>query len=238
MRSDNHSFLKIWKISNCWRHDVKRLMKMFVETTNTFLLHTPFAKTNELKIQTKHVALLFLSFFDFWKAKIRCLIFSYSNIFLVLLHSFNPNAKNIRLSNFLLFLSQIFYYLHLLLSTSSLVLRMSNPFVLLLFRLLFLQNTWGDALNWLHQSLLSRWYFWLIYGQVAQRHSCNFASKCLLPKSAASLSIFKTASHQGSWARKHIYTFKHLSKMKYMKITFILTSQLIIIKKELQSKVK
>lgn len=49
-------------------------------------------------------------------------------------------------------------------------------------------------------------------------------AETLVTKSTASLSIFKTASHQGSWAHKHICTFKHLAKMEYMQIPFILHS--------------
>lgn len=92
MRSDNHSFLK--NLENI------KLLKAWCQETDEDVCgnneHFPASHSicqNELKIQTKHVTPLFLSFFDFWKAKIRCLILSSSNIFLVLLHSFNPNAK-------------------------------------------------------------------------------------------------------------------------------------------------
>lgn len=110
------------------------------------------------------------SSFDFWKAKIRCPILYSSNIFLVLLHSFDSNTNKSDDPVFCHFFPPDFCYLHLLFFVFHIVCKLPcsvsvQSLDLQLFRFLFLQNTSGDGLDWLHQSLLSSEYFWLIYGQ-------------------------------------------------------------------------
>lgn len=131
MESDNcRLFKNLMKISKCWRHDVKRLMKRLIITMNLFPASSFTCQNKWTTKRTQNPNNSLHSSFEFWKTSIRCPILSYFNNFsgtLVVSWLMQINL----MIQFSVICSQnsitcIFCCLHLIEFASSLVLLMSN----------------------------------------------------------------------------------------------------------------